>query len=111
MILKEYNIRFTCSYENQLLNINSYNNEYRNLMVLIKDKICPDDFGQCGGQGRCGTCLVKVCGSDVNDRKFYRNEESTILKMGITDPDIRLSCQIQVNADLENVAVQVIDNI
>jgi 2Fe-2S ferredoxin len=89
----------------------SFTNEYRSLMVLLKDKICPDDFGQCGGQGRCGTCLVKVSGLEVDLTSFNRNEKSTIVKMGITDPDIRLSCQVEVNEALKNVVVHLIDNI
>ncbi len=71
----------------------------------------PGGFGQCGGMGRCGTCLVKVLEFTGNSEIFYRNEQGTLKKMGIIDPEIRLSCQIQVNEDLNNVFVEVLDNI
>ncbi|MEO5997561.1 MAG: 2Fe-2S iron-sulfur cluster-binding protein [Chitinophagaceae bacterium] len=111
MVLKTSSIHFKGLYEGQSYSLDSYSNEYRNLMVLLKDKICPDDFGQCGGQGRCGTCLVKVLGLKADPFEVYRNEKSTIAKMGIVDPEIRLSCQILVNEDLKNVTVELIDNI
>lgn len=85
--------------------------EYRNLMVLLKDKICPDDFGQCGGMGRCGTCLVKLSGLEEPLALSYRNEETTLRKMGIEDPAIQLSCGIEIDEDLRNIVVELLDNI
>ena len=85
--------------------------EYRNLMVLLKDRICPDDFGQCGGMGRCGTCLVKLSGVEETRMLSYRNEQTTLNKMGIEDPAIQLSCGIAVDEDLKNITVELLDNI
>src|SRR5688500_7592717 len=85
--------------------------EYRNLMVLLKDKICPDDFGQCGGMGRCGTCLVNVSGLPDHAKQTYTNELNTLSKMGIKNPTTRLSCQIQIDEDLKNVVVELFDNV
>jgi 2Fe-2S ferredoxin len=104
-------IKFTGVYEGRKYDLESHKNEYRNLMVLLKDQICPEDFGQCGGMGRCGTCLVKVLEFTRNSEIFYRNEQGTLQKMGIIDPKIRLSCQIQVDEDLNNVFVELQDNI
>ncbi len=106
----EYAIKFIVHYEGQTYFLESTRNEYRNLMSLLKDKICPEDFGQCGGMGRCGTCLIKLSGASGDSLLSYRNEHVTLRKMGIVDPDVRLSCQIQVNEDLKDVAMQLFDN-
>lgn len=106
----KYAIKFIGHYEGQTYLLESNDNEYRNLMSLLKDKICPDDFGQCGGLGRCGTCLVKISRGSSDSVMFYRNEHETIRKIGIVDPEIRLSCQIHVNEDLKNIVVQLLDH-
>jgi 2Fe-2S ferredoxin len=109
MFSRIYTIPFTVFCEEQKYELTSFVNEYRNLMVLLKDKIAPDDFGECRGMGRCGTCLIKIC-SLVNTAELIRNEESTLAKMGIADPEIRLACQLQVNDDLENATVYILSN-
>lgn len=48
---KAYTIEFTGFYQGREYYFRTYEFEYRNLMVLLKDKICLDDFGQCGGVG------------------------------------------------------------
>ncbi len=89
----------------------TYQNEYRNLMVLLKDKLCPEDFGQCGGMGRCGTCLVNISGLANNTGASYRNEQITLSKIEISDRAARLSCQIQIDEDLKNAVVEIFDNV
>ena len=106
----EYAIKFIGHYEGQTYVLESNHNEYRNLMSLLKYKICPEDFGQCGGMGRCGTCLIKLSGVSGDSLLSYRNEHETLRKMGIVDAEVRLSCQIQVNEDLKDVIVQLLDN-
>lgn len=89
--------------------ISTYQNEYRSLMVLIRDKLYPDSFGECGGMGRCATCKIQlnhaheIVGMD-------RNESSTLGKQGITDPSIRLSCQLLIDAALHNTTIVIVDN-
>ena len=111
MLSKAYTIEFTGVYQGQEYYLRSYENEYRNLMVLLKDKICPDDFGQCGGVGRCGTCLVNISGLPDNAGEYYRNEQNTLSKMGITDPVSRLSCQVEIDENLKNVTIELFDNL
>ena len=41
----EYAIKFIGHYEGRTYLLESNDNEYRNLMSLLKDKICPEDFG------------------------------------------------------------------
>lgn len=89
--------------------IEIFEGEYRNLMALINDKIYPDYFGECGGLGRCATCLVKVEGLSGVSVKKERNEPVTLLKNGLTDEKIRLSCQLLINKDLDGTIVEVVE--
>src|SRR5687767_1833780 len=111
MLLKAYTIEFTGLYQGQVYYLRSYENEYRNLMVLLKDKICPDYFGQCGGMGRCGTCLVNISVLPHNPEHSYSKEKNTLSKMGVMNPSSRLACQIQIDEDLNNVVVELFDNV
>ena len=106
----QYAIKFMGHYEGQTYLLESNDREYRNLMSLLKDKLCPEDFGQCGGMGRCGTCLIKLSGVSGSSLLSFRNEQETLRKMGIVDPEVRLSCQILVNEELKDVVVQLLDN-
>ena len=110
MLSKAYTIEFTGVYAGQEYCLRSYENEYRNLMALLKDKICPEDFGQCGGMGRCGTCLVNISGLPNNADESCRNEQRTLSKMGVIHPATRLSCQIQIDEGLKNVIIELFVN-
>lgn len=110
MLSKAYTIEFTGLYQGQEYYLRSYEYEYRNLMALLKDKICPEDFGQCGGMGRCGTCLVNISGLPQNAEPVYSNEQNTLSKMGVSSPATRLSCQVQIDEELKNVVVELFDN-
>jgi 2Fe-2S ferredoxin len=57
--------------------LETYTNEYRNLMMLLYDKIYIEDFGECKGMGRCGTCVVEILESINNMSCRVRNEEAT----------------------------------
>ena len=87
--------------------ISTYRNEYRSLMALIHDKLYPDGFGECGGMGRCATCQVRLDNVQAI-RGLDRNEYSTLSKQGISDPSIRLSCQLLIDASLHGLTVTVL---
>ena len=87
--------------------ISTYNNEYRSLMVLIKDRLYPDGFGECGGMGRCATCIVRL---EKELTGMERNESTTLSKQGITDPSVRLSCQLLIDAALHHAIVVVLSD-
>jgi len=108
MVINRTAIHFTAYYEGEKHELQTYEGEYRNLMVLLYDKIYIEDFGDCKGMGRCGTCAVKVEGLPAAVNTFDRNEERTLSKMGIHGGDVRLSCQILVNENLENITVEII---
>lgn len=87
--------------------ISTYRNEYRSLMALIKDQLYPDDFGECGGMGRCATCQI-VLESRLVTEGMDRNEQATLERLGISDPAIRLSCQLLVEPSLNDATVIVL---
>jgi 2Fe-2S ferredoxin len=46
--------------------LETYTNEYRNLKMLLYDKIYIEDFGECKSMSRCGTCIVEILESINN---------------------------------------------
>ena len=88
--------------------IETYIGEYQNLMVLLKDKLYLDDFGEYGGVGRCATCIIKTNGITGNSAIKDRNEPVTLSKMGYGEDAIRLSCQLLITKDLENATIEII---
>lgn len=104
-------ISFTVISEGETYTIHTYENEYRNLMVLLSDKIYIEDFGQCGGQGRCATCMVEVTATDAALFVQERNEQQTMAKKGGVMEKYRLSCQIFITAALNGATIRVITDI
>lgn len=88
--------------------ISTFKNEYRSLMALVQDRLYLDGFGDCGGMGRCATCIVRLDNSQTADH-MDRNELSTLSKQGITDPFIRLSCQILIETSLDGTVATILD--
>ena len=87
--------------------VKTYLNQYRNLMVLLNYSIYLENFGECGGQGRCATCMVKVVGLKEAANAMERNEAATIGKAGLLDTGTRLSCQLLINADLDGAVIMI----
>lgn len=87
--------------------ITTYQNEYRNLMALISDKIYLESFGECKGMGRCGTCLVEIIQSDEQLTHMERNEQATISKLGINTPGMRLACQLLIDKALDGCTIRI----
>ncbi|CAN5744918.1 hypothetical protein BH10BAC3_BH10BAC3_09060 [soil metagenome] len=108
MVSEKTGIYFTARCEGEKYELQTYKGEYRNLMVLLYDKIYIENFGECKGMGRCGTCVIKVQGLHFN--KLERNEASTLNKMGLDATDIRLACQVMVDEHLANVTVTTIND-
>ncbi len=57
-----------------------------------------DQLHACGGQSRCTTCRVQF--HDGEPDKMTQAEKDTLAARGITDPGIRLSCQIECDHDM-----------
>jgi 2Fe-2S ferredoxin len=101
-------IRFTTFFEGEEFTLQTHEREYRSLMALLNDKIYIEDFGECKGMGRCGTCIVKIEGLPDVANTLDRNEEITLFKAGVTQRNFRLACQVLIDKNLEDVKVEVI---
>lgn len=104
-------ISFTVIYLENEYTVQTYENEYRNLMVLLNDKIYIEDFGQCGGQGRCATCMVEIATAGSSFSPLERNEQATLIKKGGGGENRRLSCQVFINDRLQGAVVKVVYDI
>jgi 2Fe-2S ferredoxin len=111
MIPHKNEIEFTIFFCGEKYSIKTYAGEYRNLMQLIADKIFVEDFGDCKGMGRCGTCMVQVSGLKGQACEMERNEKITITKSGIKSAGIRLSCQLLINENLKDATVVIEEGI
>lgn len=87
--------------------VRTYLNEYRNLMTLLNNNVILENFGECGGQGRCATCMVKVENVSGKANIMERNEAATLRKAGPVDKSIRLSCQLLINEDLDGTVIEI----
>ncbi|TZF84035.1 (2Fe-2S)-binding protein [Pedobacter sp. BS3] len=100
-------ITFTIIYSGREHSIQTRWGEYRDLRALINDTMDVDDFGQCGGTGRCATCLVEITNSKAPLPPRQRNEQTSIEKAGIANPNVRLSCQVYITDDLDGAVVRI----
>jgi 2Fe-2S ferredoxin len=107
MVIQKCDINFTIVSDEEEFTVETYAGEYRNLMALITDKIYVEDFGECKGMGRCGTCVIEIIKTENKFLSFERNEEATIKKTGITNPNYRLACQILVDEQLKNMTFRI----
>jgi 2Fe-2S ferredoxin len=106
--LQHQPIRITVIYEEDTYELETYEGEYRNLMMLIFDKIYTEEFGECKGMGRCGTCMVEIRSDHHNLGSMQRNEESTIRKITTPRKGIRLACQLMINSGLQDIKVKIL---
>ena len=109
MITNRKSICFTVINNGTIRTIETYVHEYPNLMFLLRDKLFLDDFGECGGVGRCATCIIKLNDIKENALKKDRNEPATLAKLGYTAENIRLSCQLYVTTDLEDSQIEIVE--
>lgn len=100
-------ICLTVFYSSEEYKIQTYTGEYRDLKCLIQDRLFTDDFGACGGMGRCGTCIVRISGL-CEDTGFLRNEATTLNRIAPGIDDIRLACQIPVDDALSNAIITIL---
>ena len=70
----------------------------RKLVLAIEDAGI-DILHRCGGVAKCTTCRVQILGGDPGPIADLERER--LLREASFGPDIRLSCQIRVEGDLE----------
>lgn len=107
MNFQSKDIHLKVMYGEEEYHLETYANEYRSLMMLLYDKIYLEEFGECKGMGRCGTCIVEIIETVDGLAGLERNEEATIKKAGVTNSNVRLACQILVNEELQNAAIRI----
>ena len=86
--------------------LETYPHEYRNLMMLIYDRMYPEDFGECKGIGRCGTCHIQISNDNGKLRGTFGNEAATLSKTSLVCESSRLACQIPVDEKLDGVVIR-----
>lgn len=101
-------VSFEIIYGDKVHQVTTHPNQYANLMMLIYDQFADEEFGDCRGMGKCGTCMVQIL-SDANSLvSFDRNESTTLSKMGVSQQNIRLSCQLMINSSLQGLKIKVL---
>lgn len=105
---QQESIRVTVLYEDDVYELDTYEGEYRNLMMLIFDRIYTEEFGECRGMGRCGTCMLEILSGNAELGSMQRNEEATIRKIIHPRKDIRLACQLLINSSLHGIKVKIL---
>jgi len=103
------NINFTVIENGTLIPITTRHGSYPNLMYLLKEELQLESFGECGGVGRCATCVVKTSGITGNSALKERNEPATLSKLGFEEANIRLSCQIYITTDLNDAEISILE--
>lgn len=102
-------ITITVHFEGKTHTVQSLPYEYRSLMALLYDKIyIDDDFGECKGMGRCGTCVIQILNPKKEMTFFDRNETATLEKMGINEAHVHLSCQIELDEHLDGLEIEIL---
>lgn len=109
MIDRNRDINFTILHNEEEIKVSTYEGEFRNLMVLINEKVYVEDFGECKGIGRCGTCLIVADGLDNSASVMERNEKSTLQKCAAQYNNLRLSCQVMINEGLQNAVIKIVE--
>ena len=102
-------IQFTVTENGHSQLIETFPSSYPNLMFLLKDNLGLDGFGECGGVGRCATCVINAEGISGNSILKDRNEPTTLSKMGYDEESTRLSCQLYITPDLDGATITILD--
>ncbi len=87
--------------------LETYDGEYRNLMALLYDRVYIDDFGECKGVGRCGTCHVYVLKAPASLVFHDGVEHTTLSRLDNTNDTSHLACQIMIDKNLDGLEVEV----
>ena len=106
---RTHDITFTILHLGERHCIDTYAGEYRNLMHLITDKIFVEDFGDCKGMCRCGTCLVEVTGLQGESAIMEQDEAAIITKLGSGNENTRLACQLLIDENLQHATIGIKD--
>lgn len=101
-------IKITVVYQGEKHYLETRRHTYANLMMWLLDELMDDDFGECRGTGRCGTCLIELLETHKTLKGLDRNENSTLNKMNIHELHTRLACQLLVDEHLDGIKIKMI---
>jgi 2Fe-2S ferredoxin len=107
MMSNNRTIKVTVLCEGKEYILETYVHAYRNLMMLIYDNIYLENFGDCKGIGRCGTCHVQLLHYDDALLTRVANENTTLGKMPIVKTTSRLACHILVDERIDGLVVEI----
>lgn len=102
-------ISFTVIENGTQIPVTARHGSYPNLMYLLKEELQLESFGECGGVGRCATCVVTTKGITGATLIKERNEPATLSKLGFEEANIRLSCQIYITTDLNDAEISLLE--
>ncbi len=71
----------------------------KRLVNALADDAKVDQLHACGGNARCTTCRVEFVQGEPT--KITEAEKSVLAARGLTQPGLRLSCQILCDHDME----------
>jgi 2Fe-2S ferredoxin len=78
--------------------------------TLIYDKLYIENFGECKGTGRCGTCHIHILDYAGELLSKEGNENTTLSKMTFVQANSRLACQITVDSKLHGLRIEVVQD-
>lgn len=70
----------------------------KRLVQALVDEAGTDQLHACGGHSKCTTCRVKFVEGEPD--KMTEAEKETLRVREVTDPGVRLSCQIACESDM-----------
>lgn len=70
----------------------------KRLVKALVEEAGTDQLHACGGHSKCTTCRVKFV--DGEPDKMTEAEKETLRAREVTDPGVRLSCQVACDADM-----------
>lgn len=70
----------------------------KRLVKALVEDAGTDQLHACGGQSKCTTCRIKFIEGEPD--KITQAEKDTLTAREVTDPGVRLSCQITCDSDM-----------
>lgn len=70
----------------------------KRLVKALVEEAATDQLHACGGHARCTTCRVKFVEGEPD--KITEAEKETLRVREVTDPGVRLGCQIACESDM-----------
>lgn len=85
--------------------------EGKTLMELLRDHDFEEVVAMCGGCCSCATCHVHIT-KPMEQLSEVEEDEAMLLEMAENyNPELsRLSCQIELDEQLDGLAVQIVEN-